>query len=191
MITVEFLDVLGRYAIIPNSDYFPAEAWGDLHHINGEYTTFEIYWKYFFILLNCLFLFAPSEGFIWRMREIPRENWGYVQNWLLAFSPLIILFNDPLLPWAVYEDDQTEGLIVYYTVIIGTFLAALLLFFLCILHQVKSASDVLGTHSDFSNSSQSLNQAFSASNLKFYVPKILLTFVIWILFLFISSFSDI
>ena len=74
----------------------------ELFFINGEYTSFEMGFKYTFICITLRAIFMPKFGWFWCMIKVPRARWTWEQEWttlllvlLIGFAP--VLHHDRVL----------------------------------------------------------------------------------------------
>ena len=75
----------------------------ELFFINGEYTSFEMGFKYTFICITLLAIFVPKFGWFWCMIKVPRSRWTWEQEWTTLLLVLLIGFNDPFFIMNVYS----------------------------------------------------------------------------------------
>ena len=52
--------------------------------------------KYTFLVLTLLVMFAPKVGFFMAMCPVPRASWTWEQEWTAVLLVLLVGFNDPL-----------------------------------------------------------------------------------------------
>ena len=52
--------------------------------------------KYTFLVLTLLVMFAPKVGFFMAMCPVPRSSWTWEQEWTAVLLVLLVGFNDPL-----------------------------------------------------------------------------------------------
>jgi hypothetical protein len=104
-------------------------------YVQGEYTQFEVGWRYFFftasLMLFALYLYTLCT-------RSDRSRWSLEQKWSLALLISLAMFNNPFILIAVYDPGLTwSSLNVFFTT---TFVVLLLLFWLVEMHVVVIAA---------------------------------------------------
>ncbi len=130
----------------------------DMTIVNSHYTTFEIRWKYAFIIITLLVMFFPKlnrggvcsksrtytsiglvfEGYFTKLLTIPFRSWSYQQKWISVLLVMLLFFNDPLVYFEIYNTRVGgEMLGGIYIGLLATFLTTLMLFWLCALDETR------------------------------------------------------
>eukprot|EP00518_Triparma_eleuthera_P011430 CAMPEP_0182471836 /NCGR_PEP_ID=MMETSP1319-20130603/21066_1 /TAXON_ID=172717 /ORGANISM="Bolidomonas pacifica, Strain RCC208" /LENGTH=426 /DNA_ID=CAMNT_0024672435 /DNA_START=192 /DNA_END=1469 /DNA_ORIENTATION=+ len=131
--------------------------------VNRDYTTFEFFWKYTFVVVTLIALFFPScnrggllsksriftslalilEGFTVRLRHTKWRTWSYQQKWIMVLLVLLLFFNDPLIYFEVYNSKiGGEVLGGIYIGMMSLFICALMLFWLCALDETRDTGNL-------------------------------------------------
>ena len=136
-----------------NSTLSGMKVYVSMTYIDPRYTSFEVGWKYTLVVITILVMLNP------RMKNLPKMNrcgkafafifegwfpklcgfklsmWSYQQRWISLLLPSLFLFNDPLIAAYINATDTSNaeflgGLAIVFQ---QTFVALLLIFWLCIL----------------------------------------------------------
>ncbi|KAK6626786.1 hypothetical protein RUM44_009263 [Polyplax serrata] len=91
------------------------------------------------------------------LRRFPTQDWSIEQKWMSLLLPLLLLYNDPIFPLMFLVDSSFPGILD--AIFQETFLAAILMFWLCAYHGLRQNERRL---------------------LTFYVPKLLLVVSLWL-----------
>ncbi|XP_032829254.1 transmembrane protein 181 isoform X1 [Petromyzon marinus] len=121
---------------------------------NAAFTQVEIWFRFVFLLLTFLVtcLFAHS------LRKFSMRDWAIEQKWMAILLPLLLLYNDPIFPLSFLVNSWVPGLLD--AIFQASFLSALLLFWLCVYHGIRTQS----------------NRRFFT----FYLPKLLIVGLLWV-----------
>jgi hypothetical protein len=174
-ITLTLSQPLAEFA--PLSSDLSADVGVVLRHgfIDEAYTTFEIGWKLFFIVIGTIILVA----YLIRLITGPGSRDGdrkiipssIQQRWVAALGILLFFFNDPTFP--SYITKPTLVLSGFYAVCSFTFIATLLLYWLVIFDLARLQGERGLT---FSADDAPATERPGAC---FWVPKILLVSIFW------------
>lgn len=145
--------------------------------IAEEYTTFEIGWKVFFIVITAIILGI----YIGRLLTGPGSRDGLrriipnttQQKWVLALGILLFFYNDPSFP--TYITRPTLVLSGFYAVCSFTFLATLLLYWLVIFDLARIQGE-RGLTYDVDEVPSDPRERPGAC---FWVPKLILISIFW------------
>lgn len=133
----------------------------ELYFVNGAYTQYEMGFKYFFLIMTLLVMFAPKVGFFVTMYKTPLANWTWEQEWAAILLVLLLGFNDPFFVFATYTEDSDSSAAydVFYMFLLALFLSAIMGFWLGALDEMALAS----------------RGRRSAKGSIYYVPKVVIT----------------
>lgn len=129
---------------------------------NPSYTQLELWFRFIFLTMA----FIATCLFAHSLRQHSMRDWSMEQKWMSILLPLLLLYNDPILPMTFLVDSWLPGAID--AIFQATFLAALLLFWLCIYHGVRVPE-----------------RHFTS----FYLPKLVVVGLIWISGLTLASWQ--
>jgi len=122
-------------------------------YYNAEFTQIEIWFRFAFLVLT----FTVTCLFAHTLKKFPLREWTIEQKWMSVLLPLLLLYDDPIFPlnfllhsWIPLAVDAVFQV---------TFLAGMLLFWLCAFHGIRQNE-----------------RGFTA----FYLPKIMIVGVMWI-----------
>ncbi|KAF6021228.1 TMEM181 [Bugula neritina] len=128
----------------------------------SAFTQVEIWFRTVFLALTFIFT-------IWYTRSLKPyhwDDWSIEQKWVMILLPLLLLYNNPLFPLAFivasFAPFMVDGIFQ------ATFLATLLLYYLCIYHSIREVK---------------------RSFVRFYLPKILLVCLIWLIAVVLSTWQ--
>ena len=123
--------------------------------VSSGFTIMELAMKYLYLTVTCIVLWR----FVRNMKAIPRSQRSYEQWWIRLLLCALIFFNDPLAGLQIKRPNISFTVISVLGTV--TFLALLLLFWLCTFHVLASPRSHL------------------RKGKQFYRLKILLTFLFW------------
>ncbi|RDD37797.1 Transmembrane protein 181 [Trichoplax sp. H2] len=126
----------------------------EFQHYNVAYSRIELWLRFIFAVCS----FVIGCVFIYILRTFGIHQWTVEQKWLSFLLPLLLLFNNPLYPLKFLVTNASAYVID--AIFESSFIAALLLFWLCISH--------------------SMREHYSKKFFTFYAPKILLVGLLWI-----------
>ncbi|PAA56946.1 hypothetical protein BOX15_Mlig007618g1 [Macrostomum lignano] len=126
------------------------------------FTQAEIWLRFLLLLASfvavCLFMHS--------LRRFLLRDWSIEQRWMALLLPLLLLYNDPLLPLTFLVNHWLPSMLD--TVFQATFLCTLLMFWLCIYHSVRE------------------NERHFC---RFYLPKLVIVAAMWLFALVISGWQ--
>jgi len=102
--------------------------------INEDYTQFELGWGYLFMALTTIVCVVFFLQLVYRLGWW--KEWNTQQRWLVILLPFLWFFNDPFFAGQIL--DATHGLPEFNIFIISGFMATLLLFWLCMMDQIRT-----------------------------------------------------
>jgi len=137
-----------------------------LMYENTKYSVFSAGWSYFFLGITILVMFFPCCGFFWAAAKIPTSKWTNQQKWVAGLLCTLFFYDDPFL--AAELKTTNSGLAFAYVFFMATFLATILLFWLCIIDDVR--------YDSHGNSHEAEERKIP----RWFIPKLLLCFAIWI-----------
>ena len=73
------------------------------------------------------------SGFFFKMRSVPFKKWTSIQCWIAVLLIGLLVFNDPLFLVEVYSKAALP-LAAAYIVFLTGYMALLMFFWLCIMH---------------------------------------------------------
>eukprot|EP00112_Aurelia_sp_Birch-Aquarium-sp1_P026066 Seg900.9 transcript_id=Seg900.9/GoldUCD/mRNA.D3Y31 product="putative ribonuclease P protein subunit 3" protein_id=Seg900.9/GoldUCD/D3Y31 len=146
-ITVEFHDlnlpsVIGVRNVVFMFKYY-----------NAEFTQIEIWFRFAFLVMS----FAVTCLFAHTLRRFPLREWTIEQKWMSILLPLLLLYNDPIFPLNFLLHSWIP--LALDAVLQVSFLAALLMFWLCAFHGIRQSERTF---------------------VSFYLPKIMIVGLMWI-----------
>ena len=112
-----------------------------MNFVNKSFTSWQMAWKIVFNICTLLMMFAPSTrkgggGYFYHLRQVPLKNWTDLQCWLGALLVMLVIFNDPLFIIEVFSKEGVY-LAALYIVFLGAFLATMMFFWLCVVHEAS------------------------------------------------------
>jgi len=112
-----------------------------MNFVNKSFTSWQMAWKIVFNICTLLMMFAPSTrkgggGYFYHLRQVPLKNWTDLQCWLGALLVMLVIFNDPLFVIEVFSKEGVY-LAALYIVFLGAFLATMMFFWLCVVHEAS------------------------------------------------------
>lgn len=122
-------------------------------YYNAEFTQIEIWFRFVFLVLS----FTVTCLYARTLRKFPLREWTIEQKWMSILLPLLLLYNDPLFPLNFLVRSWIP--LALDAVLQVTFLAALLMFWLCAFHGIRQSE-----------------RTFTG----FYLPKIMIVGLLWI-----------
>lgn len=129
---------------------------------NPTFTQFEIWFRFVFVAIS----FTVSVVFLYSLRIYRWHVWSTEQKWMAVLLPLLLLYNNPLFPASFLVRSWVplfcDGLFQ------ATFLCALLLFFLCLYHELR---------------------VMQRKFLVFYAPKLVVVGLVWLPAVILSSWQ--
>lgn len=132
-------------------------------YYNAEFTQFEIWFRFVFLVLT----FMVTCMFAHSLRNFPLKHWSIEQKWISILLPLLLMYNDPLFPLNFLVNSWVPGM--FDSVFQASFLAFLLLFWLCAFHGIRQSE-----------------RRF----LTFYMPKLLIVGLLWVSAFTLSSWQQ-
>ncbi|KAJ3428738.1 transmembrane protein [Anaeramoeba flamelloides] len=131
-------------------------------HVGMSY--FEIFFRYFFVLVTLIWIFLITRS----TKGISFRSFTAEQQWIYILLILLLLFDNPLHPLTLLSHDAfVQVLDALFTV---TFIIALNGFWLCMLDRFRYDNKNL-------------------SFVKFYLPKLVPLFVMWITYISIYMYT--
>uniref|UniRef100_A0A7S2XXX3 Wntless-like transmembrane domain-containing protein n=1 Tax=Fibrocapsa japonica TaxID=94617 RepID=A0A7S2XXX3_9STRA len=103
--------------------------------INEDYTQFELGWGYLFMALTTIVCVVFFLQLVYRLGWW--KEWNTQQRWLVILLPFLWFFNDPFFAGQVVEA-PAHGLPELNIFFIATFVAVLLLYWLCLMDQIRT-----------------------------------------------------
>lgn len=100
-------------------------------HYSVSFSEVEIWFRFVFIVLT----FMVSCIYANSLRKFPFRDWSIEQRWMSVLLPLLLLFNDPIFPLHFLMKSWVPGM--FESMFRATFLAAILLFWLCAFHGIR------------------------------------------------------
>lgn len=139
----------------------------DLHRVNSNFTIFEMAVKYCFLAVTVVL----AAVYFFKLTKVPFRLWSYEQKWIGAVLVGLMFFDNPLVAMEVYN----PSLIWTGTSVVGmvTFLALLLLFWLCIVDVVRTSAQ----------------DEPPPRGIRFYLPKVALLTAFWMVIMILYMFS--
>jgi len=130
---------------------------------NPAFTQLEIWFRFVFLV----FTFTATCLFAHSLRKFSLRDWSIEQKWMSVLLPLLLLYNNPIFPLTFLVNSWIPGM--FDAMFQATFLAALLLFWLCLYHGVRQNKRLF---------------------LTFYVPKIVIVGLIWFASVILASWQE-
>ncbi|XP_065057138.1 transmembrane protein 181-like [Rhopilema esculentum] len=123
-------------------------------YYNAEFTQIEIWFRFAFLVLS----FTVTCLFAHTLKRFPLREWTIEQKWMSLLLPLLLLYDDPIFPlnfllhsWIPLAIDAVFQV---------TFLAAMLMFWLCAFHGIRQSERTF---------------------VGFYLPKIMIVGIMWVI----------
>ena len=120
---------------------------------NSAFTQLELVFRFLFFSLTLTVIVF----FVHRLHKFPVLDWSMEQRWVVVLLVLLLLYNNPLFPLTLSPSPLFAGILD--SIFQSSFLFALLLFWLCVLHGLRQTKRHL---------------------LHFYLPKFCLVFPMWL-----------
>ncbi|GAB1604756.1 transmembrane protein 181-like isoform X1 [Argonauta hians] len=156
IITVRFFGLENLKYKIENIDFH-------FKSYNVNFTQLEIWLRFVFLV----FTFLTSCMFAHSLRKFSIKDWSIEQRWIAILLPLLLVYNDPIFPLTFLVNSWLPGMLD--GLFQGTFLCALLLFWLCLYHGVRQT-----------------DRQFS----KFYLPKLIVVGLLWLAAVTLASWEQ-
>ncbi|KNC46263.1 transmembrane protein 181 [Thecamonas trahens ATCC 50062] len=132
---------------------------------NHSFTLFELWFRFTFLVLT----FVMLVWFSHRLRAYKSSEWSIEQKWMTALLFSLLAYNNPLFPLTILADSWfPEFLDVCFFV---TFIALLLLFWLCILDSIRKP-------------------ATARTYIGFYLPKVALVGTLWLISVVVFTWQE-
>eukprot|EP00640_Fibrocapsa_japonica_P001900 CAMPEP_0113937038 /NCGR_PEP_ID=MMETSP1339-20121228/3746_1 /TAXON_ID=94617 /ORGANISM="Fibrocapsa japonica" /LENGTH=441 /DNA_ID=CAMNT_0000939653 /DNA_START=105 /DNA_END=1430 /DNA_ORIENTATION=- /assembly_acc=CAM_ASM_000762 len=111
----------------------------NIFYVNADYTAFEMGWGYLFMIITTVVALMPVWGYYWQLcwRLGSWKEWSMQQRWVAVLLPMLWFFNDPFFAGQVVEA-PAHGLPELNIFFIATFVAVLLLYWLCLMDQIRT-----------------------------------------------------
>jgi len=107
---------------------------------DAKYTRFELIWGYVFLAITIFMMFCPVVGFFWGLRKMPQGKLTKQQQWVTALLCTLFLYDDPL--FAAEVGLNHAGLSALYAIFMATFTSTILLYWLCIVEDIRTAAEI-------------------------------------------------
>ncbi|XP_039260920.2 transmembrane protein 181-like isoform X2 [Styela clava] len=150
---------------IENLKYSVEDVFFEFKYYNPTFTQVEIWFRFVFLVIS----FLVTCMFAHTLRRFHMRDWTIEQKWISLLLPLLLLYNDPLFPLSFLINSWIPGFID--TIFQATFLCALLLFWLCVYHGIRAATD---------------RRRFST----FYLPKLIICSLLWLAAVTLGSWQQ-
>ncbi|XP_046848759.1 transmembrane protein 181-like isoform X2 [Xenia sp. Carnegie-2017] len=133
-----YVDYHSYVAIVAMSNFDSLPKGGEIDdvlftysHYNVNFTEVEIWFRFVFVVLT----FMIACIYVHSLRRFPFRDWSIEQRWISVLLPLLLLFNDPIFPLHFLVKSWVPGM--FQSMFRATFLAAILLFWLCAFHGIR------------------------------------------------------
>ncbi|XP_065170507.1 transmembrane protein 181 [Atheta coriaria] len=98
---------------------------------NPGFTQIEIWFRFIFLLAT----FIITCWFAHTLKRYAISDWSIEQKWMSLLLPMLLFYNNPIFPLMFLVNSWLPGM--YDAMAQATFLAALLLFWLCVYHGLR------------------------------------------------------
>ncbi|CAM9624517.1 unnamed protein product [Ectocarpus sp. 13 AM-2016] len=144
----------------------------EIVYITKEFTTYQMYWHYAWILITLVFMFVPKIGFFYEMMQLHQNFWSRQQARVGVLLLSLLFFNNVFFGFQIFSPFP-RFFFSLYIIFVATFLALMLFFWLELFGDL-AAGNMQGTDTALEWERNRKKTVLE------YLPKLVLVGLIWI-----------